>query len=385
MRMKKLLIIAAAALLAAACAKTYEVKETTPPAIGFGTWTDVMTKARATGTGSFANGDEFEVYGTKTVSGAKSVVFHDVDVKFDGTNWDYSPHRFWDPAASQYEFYAVMPKDILAAEATTGDYAKTGLFTSTDITFGDPTANSNDILVADQKVCTPEGASAPYDYSAFQTGNKVQLSFNHVATGVDLFVKQDATLGDAVVKVTALSLLNISNKGHFTVSAYETNVPTVGWTPATSPTVLETVASSGEYKVLDASDASDDVIVSGKTTYNASHAATGTVGSAAPIFTGYVFMPQTLNSGAGAQKIKLSYTIQVGTEDPIEYNDFVFDISKFQTTDTDNNGGEDIAVWAPKTKYIYTMTIRAENVIEFTATVKEWGTTITEGYHYLVN
>ena len=304
-----------------------------------------------------------------------------MDVKFDGTNWDYSPHRFWDPAASQYEFYAVMPKDILAAEAATGDYAKTGLFTSTDITFGDPTANSNDILVADQKVCTPSG-SGPYDYSAFQTGNKVQLSFNHVATGVDLYVKQDASLGDAVVKVTALSLLNISNNGHFTVSAYSTNVPTVGWTAATTPTVLETVASSGEYKVLDASAAGDDVTVSGKTTYT-SHAATGTTGDAAAIFTGYVFMPQTLT--AGVQQIKLSYTIQVGTEDPIEYNDFVFDIRKFQTTDTDDNTGSDITSWAPKTKYIYTMTIRAENVIEFTATVKDWETTVTSGYHYLVN
>lgn len=383
MRMKKLMILAVAALACAACAKTYEVKETTPPAIGFGTWTDVLTKARATGTTSFVANDEFEVYGTKTVNSTKSVVFHNIDVKYDGTNWDYSPHRFWDPAASQYEFYAVMPKDILAGEAAEGDYAKTGLFTSTDITFDNPAANSNDILVANQTVCTPTGASAPYDYSTFMT-NKVQLSFNHVATGVDLYVKQDASLGNAVVKITALSLLNISNKGHFTVSAYSTNVPTVAWNAATTPTILETVASSGEYKVLDASEASDDVTVSGKTTYT-SHAASSTDGDAAAIFTGYVFMPQTLNTGAGAQKIKLSYTIQVGTEDPIEYNDFVFDISKFQQTDTDNNSGTDITSWAPKTKYTYTMTIRAENVIEFTATVRDWETTVTNGYHYLVN
>ena len=80
MRMKKFLIIAAAALLAAACAKTYEVKQTTPPAIGFGTWSDVMTKAPKT---DFVANDEFDVFGFKWKTGPtdQTTVFDGVDVR----------------------------------------------------------------------------------------------------------------------------------------------------------------------------------------------------------------------------------------------------------------------------------------------------------------
>ena len=381
MRMKKLMIFAVAAIALVACSKEFDTNKSASngTAIGFGTWAEQLTKARATGTTSFVANDEFEVYGTKTVSSAKQVVFHDVDVKFDGANWDYAPHRFWDPAASQYDFYAVMPKNILAAEANEGDYAKTGLFTSSSITFDDPTANDNDILVADHKLCEGSGDSAPYSYSTFQSGTKVQLSFNHVATGVDLKVKQDNNLGDAVVKVTALSLLNISNVGTFEVTAYSTDVPTVDWTDAAS-SVLETVASSGEYKILDPADDADDVTVAGKTTYT-SNTASGTTGTPATLFENYVFMPQDLD--AAVQKIKISYTVQVGTEAPNVYTDILIPIANFQQTDTDNNSGTKIASWEPKTKYIYTITIGA-NVIEFTATVKDWATTIN-GYDYLLN
>ncbi len=376
MRMKKIMIIAVAAIALVACSKTFDHNKSEGSAIGFGTWTETLTKARANGTSSFVSGDAFEVYGTKTVSSTKQVVFHNVDVAYNGSVWDYAPHRFWDPAASQYDFYAVMPKDILVAEANAGDYAKTGLFTSDDITFGDPTANSNDIMVADHKVCEGSGTEAPYSYSAFQTDTKVQLSFNHVATGVTLKVKQDNNLGDATVIVTALSLLNISNKGHFTVSEYSTNVPTVAWTAATSPTTL----GSGEYTILSSSSDTDDVPVAGKTPYT-SHAAGETTGTPATLFENYVFMPQNLD--AATQKIKMSYTVQVGTETPNVYTDVLIPIANFQQTDTDNNSGTKIGTWAPKTKYEYTITIGA-NVIEFTATVKAWETT-TPGYYYLVN
>lgn len=393
MRMKKIMILAVAAVALAACSRTFDTAPVAQAEIGFGTWNEVLTKARAATNDNtaFANGEAFDVYGFKTISSGNSVVFNgdDVTATVSGSTvtWDYAPHRFWDPAASSYTFFAALPAGQLADEANAGDYATTGLFTSNDITFDDPTAFSNDILVADKKVCAGSGDSAPYSYATYQTGNKVQLSFNHVATGVELYVKQDNKLGNAVVKVTALSLLNISNKGTFTVSAYEGTgsvVPTVAWTEATTPTYLGT---SNEYKVLDASSDSDDVTASGKTTYD-SHTATATV-TGAKIFDGYVFMPQTLHpkdneDTAPIQQIKLSYTIQVGTEAPNVYTDIVFNIRNFQATDTDNNSGTDITAWAPKTKYVYTMTIGA-NAIEFSATVKNWESTVSEGYHYLVN
>ena len=373
MRMKKLIILAAAAIAAVACSRTFDTAPANQQAIGFSTWADVMTKARATAgdNTAFQDGDIFDIYGFKTVGGTNSVVFNgdDVTATVSGSTvtWDYETHRFWDPAASSYTFFAVLPANQLETAP-----AETGLFVSKDITFGDPTNFSNDILVADKKVMNGTGSSAPYSYS-----NPVEMQFNHIASSVDLLVKKDATLGDAVVKVTALSLLNIHNSGHFTVSEYASNIPTVTWDEAATTSKL----NSGEYVVLDAAKNSDDVTAAGQTTY-ANHNASSTTGTAAPIFQGYVFMPQNIT--ASEQQIKLSYTIQVGEEAPNVYTDVVFDIRDFMTTDTDNNNGTQITTWAPKTKYIYTMTIGA-NAIQFTASVKNWEATDVNGYHYLVN
>ena len=392
MRMKKIMIFAVAVLTLAACSKTFDHSKaaTEGNAIGFGTWAETLTKARATASDNtaFANGEKFDVYGFKTTASGNSVVFNGDDVTAtvseSTVTWDYTPHRFWDPSASSYTFFAVLPAGKLADEGA-NPYATTGKFTSTPITFSNPTSLADDILVANKEVVNgaSSSSSAPYSYT-----NPVQIKFNHVATGVELYVKQDNNLGDgAVVKVTALSLLNISNKGTFTVSDYEGTdsvVPTVSWTEDTTPTYLGT---SNEYKVLDAATDSDDVTASGKTTYT-NHAASATV-TGAKVFDGYVFMPQTLHPTDGedtapVQQIKLSYTIQVGTEAPNVYTDIVFNIRNFQATDTDNNSGTDITAWAPKTKYVYTMTIGAK-AIEFSATVKNWESTVSEGYHYLVN
>lgn len=370
--MKKLIILAAAAIAAVACSRTFDTAPAKEQAIGFGTWAETLTKARGTANDNtaFQAGDVFDVYGFKTVGSTNHVVFNgdDVTATVDGSTvtWDYTPHRFWDPAAVSYTFFAVLPANKLATAP-----AETGLFVSNDITFDDPKNFSNDILIADKKVVNGTGASAPYSYS-----NPVELQFNHVASSVDLLVKQDATLGNAVVTITALSLLNISNKGALTVTEYSGVVPTVTWSEAATPTTLGT---AGVFAVPE----TFPMTVSGKTTYDGStHAATSTDGTAKTIFSGYVFKPQTLT--ADTQKIRISYTIKVGTEEPNVYTDVEFDIKKFQSTDTNNNSGTDITVWAPKTKYIYTMTIGAKD-IQFAATVKDWETTVNDGYHYLLN
>ncbi len=380
--MKRYIFFIAAALLAAvSCSKIYDAtpvtQEQTP--IGFGSWTENLTKARATGSDNtaFANGEAFDVYGFKTLSSSNSVVFNgdDVTATVSGSTvtWDYAPHRFWDPAASSYTFFAALPAGQLAAEASTNLYATTGQFTSNDITFDDPTAFSNDILVGKQ-VVTGTGTGVPYSYTG-----PVNIQFHHIASCVDLKVKQDNTLGDAVVKITALSLLNISNKGHYAVSAYAATPfsPTVAWTPAGSPTTLGTL---GEYTILSSSTDSDDITVAGKTTYD-SHSASSTADTPANLFTGYVFMPQDLV--AATQKVKLSYTVQVGTEAPNVYENIEIDLRNFKLTDTDNNSGTAITTWDPKTPYTYFITIGA-NVISFTATVNDCATSVN-GYTHLAN
>lgn len=368
MRMKKIILIAAVAIAAAACSKTFETNLATEKAISFGSWNETLTKARATGSSStaFEDGEKFDVFGVKTVGSATTTVFDGVDVEasVNGTEvtWDYEHHRFWDSNASQYTFYAVMPNDKLASSD-----AETGVFASNDITFDDPTAFSNDIMVADKKVVAGTGSQAPYSYSG-----PVALQFNHIASSVDLFVKKDAQLKDATVTVTDLSLVNIKNVGSFAVTGYDnsTNVPAINWTAKAG-----TLGTSSVYSVI----AGGSVDVPAQTPY-ANHAGGTTTGTPGELFSGYVFMPQDLDAN---QQVKLSYTINVDG-DINTYTDVVVNFNKFQTSDTDNNSSTDIESWALKTHYTYYITIGA-NVITFTAYVKEWENTVSAGYHYILN
>lgn len=380
MRMKKIMILAVTALALAACAKTYEVKEVAPPAnpIGFGTWTDVLTKARATGNDNtaFANGEAFNVYGNKTLSGTPTPVFNGdpvtATVSGSTVTWDYTNKRYWDPAASQYTFYAILPSGLLG-EATAGQpYATTGKFNSiATVSLDDPTAFASDILVATEKVVPGTGSAAPYSYS-----NPVQIEFNHIATCVDMYVKKDYTLNNATVTVTDLSLVNINKQGSFAVSGYDatSHKPTYAWTPA-SPAV--NLGTSNVYQILTGANK----VVGSTTTYTDHNAGTTDPDPVTvDLFKGLVFMPQVLANNT--QRLRISYTIQVGTETANTYTDVEFDLNTFKTTDTDNNSGSGIAEWVKGTHYTYYLTIGA-NAITFTAQVADWAT--ATGYHYLVN
>lgn len=365
--MKKIILIAAVAIAAAACSKTFDTNPAaSQKAIGFGSWNETLTKARATGADdtAFNNGDAFDVYGTKTLSGAKTVVFSGDDVTATvasgSVTWDYTTKRYWDPAATAYEFYAVLPANKLTAEANAGDYAKEGKF-SGSFTFGDPKSDTkaNDIMIANQTSVAPA-----------KFGQPVNMVFNHAASCIDVYVKKDVALDGAVVKVTDLSILGIKNAGDFAVSNYTASKPTVVWTNQ---------AGTGNYSVIE----SADVTVGGSTTYDASHNQTNTATGAAKIVDGYVFMPQGLV--ADTQKVKISYTIKVGTEEPNTYTDIEIDFNTFQESDTDDNhdSAHAITAWNTNTHYIYYITIGAK-AIKFTAEVVEWEATTVSGYHYIV-
>ena len=374
MRMKKILFIAAVALAAAACGKTYNVGPDTQKAIGFSTWNETLTKARATASDNtaFKTGDVFDVFGTKKVGSTNHPVFtgDDVTATVTGTSvsWDYVTKRYWDPAASQYTFYAVLP----ANKVNTSGYANDGLF-SGSFAFGDPTvaANSfaNDIMVADETVVNGVENNTTHQYS-YSSASPVEMVFNHAASCVDVYVKKDAALGTAVLTVTDLSIADVKTEGTFAVSAYSASKPTVGWSNQTG---------DGDYTVLSAGS----VVCGGSTTYDPStHAATNTGDGAGKIFDGYVFMPQTLT--ADGQKMVISYTIKVGDEEPNVYKDVDVYFAAFKTTDTDNNSGSTaITSWDANTHYIYYITIGADNVITFTASVSAWATTQT-GYQYIL-
>lgn len=383
--MKKLLIIAAAALLAAACAKTYEVKETTPPAIGFGTWTETLTKARAQGSNAFANGDSFAVTGYKTTGSTKAFAFDNVFVSTsDGTNWTYSPARYWDTNADSYTFFAVSPATddntengtaVLTASTTTDHEGE--ISTPSAVTFH---GNDCDLLVA-SKVVVAKGT----DQSTYFNGySAVNMVFNHVASLVDVKVKKAPALADATVSVSALALENIANVGTLSITSYSASTTS----PATNVTLAAPVVSSASWT----STAS--------TTYSASIASatavapdsafpgsaeSDTPASATDFISNLIVMPQVFGTTgvSTSQKLTLTYSIAVTGGGTNTYTGTLY-LADFDKIDNEAQASTFVASWEPGKHYTFYVTIGAR-AITFTAEINPWDATIVNGYHYLVN
>ena len=365
MRIKHFLILAAVAGMALSCISNFEATPTQERAIGFSTWSEVLTKAPMT---AFANGDAFAVYGFKWNAGPadQTNVFEGTPVSYDGTKWEYSPLRFFDGNFDNYSFFAVYPTEVLAAEANENDYAQRGLFVTNELTYD---GSTEQLLVA-QKT---DVAKANY-------GDAVALHFKHAGALVDIKFKKSSILEDAVVAVTSIALSNIQTKGTFTVASYDgdnnpvgatvSEVAGLGWALAGTPVVNATPAVDPYLNNSGVSLA----------------AGTGTTtGTAAALISNLVVMPQVLTTGAGAQTITLSYTITTGTggsAQTITFTDKSFEIGAFDRTDNDTNTATFISNWMPGVHYTYYITINA-NAIQFSATIDDW--TTDTGYHYLVD
>lgn len=341
MSMKKYLIfVLAAAIAAVSCSKTFEVEPASGTTIGFGTWANVLTKARTAGSSTFANGDDFNVYGFKTISAANTTVFDGDVVSYDGTDWTYSGLRFWDPNAASYTFYAASPAGKIASAN-----AQTGAFTSSSITFA---GNDNDVLVADKKV-VPQA-----DFN-----NPVNLSFNHIASLVDFKVKKHAEIAAATVAVTSFQLNNIDNVGTFSVNdAYTGSHPAVTWNPT----------DRGAYSNT-----------SGVTSVATLPNNVGTDGSDF-LINHLVVMPQTFRTDANIQTVTIEYTITSGGDTVA--NTATFNLKTFDNVDDKDNVDTLIEDWEGGKHYTFYITINA-NAIVFTASIADW-VTPNNGYHYLL-
>ena len=380
MRMKKILILAVAATALVACAKSFDKSTSQELTIGFNTWAEHMTKAASNTVGNtFANGDNFNVYGYKTLSGTATDVFTgDVVSTTDGTNWSYTNTRYWDKNASEYGFFAVSPAEKVATATTT---AKDGAFVTSDIQF---LGNDNDILVANKKTVTtiPQTTAVP-------------LEFNHVASLVDINVKKSPALANATVTISAFSLSNIEDDGVLTVTAsnYDPSgaisVARSDW-GADDGTLKTYLPANGTTPVYGA-DNSTAISTTNKITIDKDPDFDiddpATPGGSTPLFTGLIVKPQafdgTKNPDA-SQKITLTYQITSAGGDVNEYSPTLW-LVDFDLEDDDEQGPSDqIGSWNPGKHYIFYITIDA-NAIEFSASINTWTTPDINGYHYLLN
>ena len=358
MRMKKLMILAVAAIALVACSRTFEHHAVEGTPIGFGTWTEQLTKVRTPGQGEFGTGDTFEVYAYKVNGSTNNVVFNGDVVTYGTPTWTYTNTRYWDPSATSYTFYAVSPSGVVAAANVT---PTTGAIAATNVTFN---GNDSDILVANQKVVTPTGSPATY------STDPVQMQFKHIASLVDFKVKKHSDLNAATVAITSFSITNIDNTGNFAVATgYTTDVlPSVTWTATGRETFKNNSDDSGKHGVTEVT-LPTNVATSGNDF----------------LINNLVIMPQSFRSAANSdsniQTVSISYTITDAANNVSTYSSS-FELKSFDNVDDTDNEDTIIGGWEKGKHYTFVITINA-NAIKFTGSIVDW--TTETGYHYLVN
>lgn len=379
--MKKLMFLAVAAIGLVACSKTFEAQPTPQTPIDFSTWANTLTKRAPTDL-VFAANDNFNVFGSKTVSATESVVFNGDVVTYNGTSWAYDTPRYWDQSASSYKFYALSPAGLITSMDNDAKVAaaKTGIFTTDDIVFDGTVAK--DLLIANEvELNTPPYASP------------VSLTFNHAASLVDVKVKKSDALTNVVsetdqitVQVTALTLENVVDKGHFATTGYTAHVPTIAmanWTKYT-PVELSTSYTAATAALNPAGGLPQTI-----TAYDYDDIAGHSVQGTPKHLLQLVVLPQVFD-GTTKQRLKISYKITINGGEEIVITDAIVNIADFVVHDDKDNTTDDPAVtlpagtpgWEPGKHYIYTLTIDA-NKINFTASVANWTSTIN-GYYNLV-
>ena len=326
--MKKYISLAIAAVTMVGCSNEIliddaknEVKEV---GIGFSTFTDLATKAENSGA-TAKNGletyhSDFKVWGSKYVGGTETPVFTAQVVTNKATNsdWEYTPIRFWDKSATEYDFYAAAPANLswswdnTTKKLSLTDFAVDGLNIAKPKTGNDnpnpeidnaAKFNDKDIMISNDV----------NNHTAY-TNDAVNLTFNHILSRLNIGVKKGTNLDGFVVKLNSIKVYNMKSNGTFTEGAnLGTDVLASGtvkrWSGSTSTftdgvgyeTVTE-VTSDLNYVyqglVIPQTVAVETVALDGK-----AHDAVGTVGE-----TGYVPAINAV-SATSAPYLVISYEI----------------------------------------------------------------------------
>lgn len=272
---KQYFLMAMAATMFAACSQTEVIDEvvdnSTPKAIGFSTYVNGQTRAENSNQGYTWDLEDhhnnFKVWAYKNVADAKvfdgDVVTYTIASSDPLTyEWKYTNTRYWDKAATTYQFYAAAPnrndwhlnmntgdqKDdyfTLASFELKGDNANKNGFSDRIESFKGILENDIDLMIA-----------AEEEVSNSNFGNDVELNFIHILSRLNITVKKDSHVTDNVhlVKLDVVDLKNIGNFNEDNITGTLADGITSRWNPADNYTTItydknEVVKTNAKYAV----------------------------------------------------------------------------------------------------------------------------------------
>lgn len=240
--MKKSIFILAAVAIVASCSDQDTLKKDLQNdngmAISFTTFTENLTRGNVENSDTtykwvfFTHHDDFQVWGYKNTSSNAVFDADSVSVTVnpsDASKYDYtySPLRFWDKAATKYEFYAAAPKDNAGWTFVepTNENQKNGYFeTSSTLTPSNLAATPADsyaesfkgVTDVDKMIAEPASVA----YASFN--RPVQLNFIHILSRLNVTIKKADNLATQIVKLKKFEVKNLNGSGNFSESTAAT-------------------------------------------------------------------------------------------------------------------------------------------------------------------
>lgn len=363
--MKKSIFILAATTLLIGCASN-EIKndlEGNDAPINFTkTYIEKGTKAFQYGAYDMSNfkteGNTFAVFGFKTVAGKQSQVFGERQGEDEGvvvtygTDWTYSPLRYWDKTATKYDFYAYAP----SSDKFTGTVAlssnSANAFSITGFKQGTTQAQLIDLMT---DLTSKQGDNSVTQSSTKKIGqNDVEFTFSHILSNINVLMaispelKSDSVLNPVMIDSVEISSIKMDGDYSYVTNAYK-------WTLAGNSTEATFKATIGDSVVFD-----PNVLKANTATYSGGTLPAASVGiQDVPGLTDLLFVPQALAENDYKIWIKYHIANQV-------YYSTVY-LSDFKK---ENNSLE---TWVPGYKYNYVLIIGPTPVLFDVADINDWG------------
>lgn len=233
---KSLLILGVTALVFAGCSNDDVLIESVQneigeEVIGFSSFANKVTRATENSTANYdwafiTYQPDFMVWGYKNTETAAVFDGTTVTAGGDATNgytFTYSPDRYWDKAATTYNFYAAAPATAnmwtfngvnSVATQNAGYFTTSSTLTGVNLQAANPAADLVNTFrgLAD----VDKLIAAPCVVNKAQFKQKVQLNFIHILSKLNITLKKDATkLGSKTVKLVSFEVKNLKASGDF--------------------------------------------------------------------------------------------------------------------------------------------------------------------------
>lgn len=202
-------LMATLALGFTACTESEELLKTEQKELRLSVFANKSVRAPETSLTLNSIGKTFGVWGYSSYNGTATTVFNNQSVEYNGTDWEYSPAKYWD-VLSSYKFYAYFPYQANGVTITDGKISVK------DFTVDAVVADQVDLMIANEITRNPN-----------TTIETVDFNFNHLLSNINLAFKKGTKIGTTKLTLNSVKLYGMDNKGSFTQTA--TTAATGNW------------------------------------------------------------------------------------------------------------------------------------------------------------